>query len=88
MIKGTTKSGFKYTLYDDKLDDYELFEMMCEIDLGNTTIIPRMANRLLGEKQMNRLKEHLRTEHGNVSTTLVSNEITEILNGAKALKNS
>lgn len=88
MIKGTTKSGFKYMLREDKLDDYELFEMLCEIDLGKKELMPRMSIRLLGEKQMNRLKEHLRDKNGTVSTTMVANEVTEILNGSKALKNS
>lgn len=88
MIKGTTKSGFKYTLYDDKLDDYELLETLCEIDRGDVTLVPKMANQLLGEKQMSRLKDHVRNERGSVSATKMMDEISQIFYGAKALKNS
>lgn len=88
MIKGTTKSGFKYMLYDDKLDDYELLETLCEIDRGDVTLVPKMANQLLGEKQMSRLKDHVRNERGSVSATKMMDEISQIFNGVKALKNS
>ena len=32
MIKGTTKSGFDYTVQEEALDDYELLEELREID--------------------------------------------------------
>mgnify|MGYP000668221215 CR=1 FL=1 len=34
MIKGTTKSGFNYTIQEGALDDYELLEELREIDKG------------------------------------------------------
>ena len=32
MLKGTTKSGFKYEIKEETLNDYELFELISEVD--------------------------------------------------------
>lgn len=45
MMTGTTKSGFRYELQDEAMDDYELLEMLCDIDNGNTSLITTAAKR-------------------------------------------
>ena len=52
MIKGVTSTGFEYQLCEDKLDDYELLEMLCDIDNGKTSLLTPMARQLLGEEQL------------------------------------
>lgn len=87
MKTGTTSSGFAYSLEDDVLDDYELLEMLCEIDEGKNSLIIKVAKQLLGEKQLESLKEHVRNEKGKVSVLKMSEEISQILNGDEEGKN-
>lgn len=87
MLRGKTESGFEYELDDDVLDDYELLEMFCKIDEGETNLTTKMVNMLLGEEQKERLKNHVRAKSGRVSARRLLVEVTEILNSTKEGKN-
>lgn len=84
---GTTESGFQYTLPPDAIDDYELLEDLCDIDNGDISKIPIIARRLLGDAQLEALKNHVRKKNGRVSATKMVEEITQIFNGSQ-VKNS
>lgn len=86
MIKGTTKSGFKFEVQDETLNDYELFEMISVVD-GNPLILPRLVARLLGEEQKNNLINHVRGENGIAPLDKVGDEVKEIFE-TKPVKNS
>ena len=86
MLKGTTKSGFKYEVQDEALNDYELFELISEVD-ENPLILPKLILKLLGEKQKNNLITHVKKEHGTAPLDVVSNEVMEIFKN-KPIKNS
>lgn len=88
MIKGKTESGFSYSVSEAALDDWELLEDLIRMDGGDVIAIGRVLDRLLGEKQKAKLKEHLRGENGRVSATAIINEVTEIFKGVKKGKNS
>jgi len=88
MITGKTESGFEYKLDDEVLDDYELLETLCDIDNGNNSLITKVARQVLGENQLNALKEHLRNDSGRVPASKMTEEITQIFKGAKTGKNS
>lgn len=87
MITGKTSSGFDFHLDEEKTDDYEFLEMVCEIDNGKVSLIPKMAIQLLGKEQMDALKEHVRDSKGMVSASKISDEIGEIMIRSK-IKNS
>lgn len=87
MLKGKTKSGFEFEVTDDTLNDYQLLEILSEVD-GNPLLVPKLVKVLLGEAQKKKLMEHLRTEKGNVPTEAVSTEIMEIFESGNKLKNS
>lgn len=87
MITGTTKSGFDYSIGDEALDDYELLEDLSDIDQGDIFKITIVARRILGEEQLQALKEHIRNEKGRVSAEKMGDEINQILN-VKTVKNS
>lgn len=87
MITGKTESGFEYKLEDDATDDYELLEILIDIDKGNYIGITDMVERLLGNEQKEKLKEHLRKENGKISTKQMLKEIMEIFKGSKEGKN-
>lgn len=82
MTKGITKTGFKFTLLDEVLDDMELLELVSEVD-DNPLLLPKLIERLLGRKQKKRLYDHCRDEKGRVSSTRVSNELEEIFSKTK-----
>lgn len=87
MITGKTSSGFDFHLDEEKTDDYEFLEMVCEIDNGKVSLIPKMAIQLLGKDQMDALKEHVRDSDGKVSARKIADEIGEIMANSK-VKNS
>ena len=86
MIKGTTKSGFKYEIEKERLNNYELIETIVELDT-NPLIITKTVDLLLGKEQTKRLKDHLRTESGLVPLDKISDEVTEIFQNQSATKN-
>ena len=87
MITGTTSTGFAFELEDDVFDDYELLEVLKEIDEGNEEHVVTMVDILLGEVQKKLLKEHVRNEKGKVSVTRIMEEVTEIFNLCNEGKN-
>lgn len=88
MLKGTTESGFEYEISDETLDDYELLEELAEIDSGNMGKLPEVVEDILGTEQKEMLKKHIKGEYGRVSISNMLKELTQILNGNKAGKNS
>lgn len=86
-LDGTTESGFQYTIQPDAIDDYELLEDLCDIDNGDASKITIAARRLLGDTQLEALKDHVRNENGRVPATKMVEEITQIFNESK-VKNS
>ena len=87
MIKGRTESGFEYELDDSVMDDYELLELLTDINKGDARRIVDVAGKLLGLEQKDRLKEHIRGKEGRVSTKAMWQELLEVLQGANG-KNS
>ena len=87
MVTGATESGFVYELEEESLDDYELLENLCDIDNGDVTKLVTMARRLLGEEQLESLKDHVRNEKGRVSMEKMGEEISQIIGGDHTGKN-
>ncbi len=88
MIKGKTSSGFEYELDDDVLDDYELLEMLCDVDKGNTSLVVDAVKKLLSPEQEKNLREHARSKKGRVSAKKMIEELGEILASGNTGKNS
>lgn len=87
MIKGSTTSGFNYQIEKERLNNYELLEIIGELDT-NPLVIGTIVKLLLGEEQTTQLKEHIRTEDGYVPVDLMTTEITEIFQNQSETKNS
>ena len=69
------------------MDDYDFLEILCKIDDGDTALTVKMVDMLLGEKQKEELKNHLRTENGRVSAKKMLAEVMEIFRATKEGKN-
>lgn len=86
MLKGKTETGFSYEVSDESLNDYELVEVLAEVDT-NPLLLPKLVDKLLGKEQKKKLLDHLRTEDGKVPIDAVSAEIMDIFQNGK-IKNS
>lgn len=86
MIKGQTESGFQYEISPNIQNDYEIVEMLGEIEESPLLLSP-LVKRILGNDQMNELKEHIRDEDGLVGTKAMMKEIQDIFTGAREIKN-
>lgn len=87
MIKGITQSGFNYEIEESIVDDYEILEMLETLD-DDTLSLVRIVKRMLGKEQTERLKEHIRTEEGFVSTVEMTDELVDIFTNQNEIKNS
>lgn len=76
IIKGKTKTGFEYTIERKRLNNYELVEMLTELD-DNPLLLPKILKLLLG-KQNEALKDHVRDEEGLVDLERMNEEIVDI----------
>lgn len=88
MLKGETKSGFKFEIDESIADDLELLEDIAKAD-KDVSAFPGVLEKILGIDQKAALYEHLRGENGRVSTKAAVGEFTEIMNIAgEETKNS
>lgn len=87
MITGKTKSGFEFEISKERLNNYELLELIGELE-ENPLALSKVVVLLLGKEQTQQLKDHLRTEDGIVPSEKMSAEITEIFQSQSATKNS
>ena len=77
MLKGTTKSGFKFEIDDKHLGNYELLEAISDVE-DSPLALPRVIKLLLGDSKAKALKNHVRDDEGFVSADKLSAEIMEI----------
>ena len=87
MLQGKTKSGFSFAVDEEILDDYDMLEMLCKIDEGQTSLTIKMVNTLLGEEQKEKLKSHVKEKCGRVSAKVLLAEVMEIFSATKEGKN-
>lgn len=85
MIKGETRTGFKFEIEDKRLNNYELLEALSEVD-ENPLVLPRVIKLLLGESKAKALKNHVRDDEGFVSSEQLSDEIKDIFESQKLKK--
>lgn len=86
MLKGTTKSGFRYEINENIGDDYELLKLITKVEQDGTLIFD-LTDKLLGVKQAANLEKFLKKRDGYVSTQKIIKEVTEIFNSQAMLKN-
>lgn len=77
VLKGRTSSGFYYKIRYSRLNDFELLDIMSEVD-DNPLLLPKVVTKLLGKEQKKRLYAHLRTPEGNVPVDKIELELKDI----------
>lgn len=84
-LVGVTKSGFEYSIPKKNLNNYELVEVLGEVDT-NPLYLPKVLKLLLGKEQTQKLKNHLRDDDGIVDTDKMTAELEDIFKAQKKLK--
>ncbi|WP_276907161.1 hypothetical protein [Faecalibaculum rodentium] len=74
-----TQSGFEYTLDRDYSKDWEMMEMLMDVESNPLKLIP-IVKQVLGPEQYPRLKEHCRKD-GVVDAEMITEELMEIIAG-------
>ena len=74
----TTKSGFKCKIDDVVLDDMELVDAMAKAQGEDPLQITVVIDKILGEKNKEKLYDHLRAKNGRVPIEATANEVVEI----------
>ena len=92
MITGKTKSGFSFEIDERALHDVTLYSLIGLYDDGTeiqkVTILPKLANFLLGEKGYESLEKHLRKKNDGFCTMEdIQAELMQILSANKETKN-
>lgn len=84
-LVGVTKSGFTYAIPVKNLNNYELVEVLGEVD-ENPLLLPKVLKLLLGKEQTEKLKNHLRDADGIIDTEKMSVELEDIFKAQEKLK--
>ncbi len=85
--KKKTSTGFIYSINENVLNNFELLELFAEVD-KNPLLLPKVLTMILGKDGKQALYDHVRLEDGTVPADKISNELLEIINGSKEVKNS
>ena len=84
-LVGVTKSGFSYKVPKNNLNNYELIEVLAEME-ENPLLFPKVLKMVLGKKQTEKLKNYLREKDGTISTEKMNAELEDIFEAQKRLK--
>lgn len=87
MLRGKTKSGFKFEIDKDVLDDWELLELLEKIDSGDVSVMPKAITFLLGDRQYQNLKKFIKKRDGKIKITTMVEEFNQIMTAQKETKN-
>lgn len=83
-IRGVTSTGFAFEITKERLENYELLEVIAEVDT-NPAVLPKVVKLMLGDKSED-LKNHVRTVDGIVPLDKMGAEISEIFTSQNQLK--
>lgn len=87
MTKGVTRSGFAFEIDEGITDDWDAIELLSDITEGKLGALFAFGKLLLGDEQLNALKEHVRGEGKRVSMQTMSAEMMEIFTSLNNAKN-
>lgn len=84
MLKGKTKTGFQYEFDEKILKNYELVELLAEVD-DDPLVLPKIFKMLLGDR-VEELKDHVRDSDGVVDIEKMLTEFQDIFSTQVELK--
>ncbi|KAA9238575.1 MULTISPECIES: hypothetical protein [Aerococcus] len=86
MIKGVTKTGFRYSFDERILKDFRTLRLFREVD-KNPLYTPDLVDAILGKKQAEALVNHVAKRNGGFALDeKVGAELADILRNTKVKK--
>lgn len=84
MLTGVTRSGFEYTITDDRLNNMELIDALTDFDETDDNgekaiVMSKVCRLLLGKEQKKALYDFIREPEGNVAIDKVLGEVMSII---------
>lgn len=76
-------NGFEVTVDENGLDDWEILEILCDLDEGKFGKMPKVFTALLGEEQFAALKKYLKEKDGKVRISAMQDALGEIFSTLK-----
>lgn len=86
IIRGITKSGFRFSVGSEVFKDMEMLELIGEVD-DNPILMPKLLEKMFGKKQKDNLYDFVRDDKGSVPVEKISEIVKDIFE-SKELKNS
>ena len=87
-MKGITKTGFEFEIDPKVLDDWDILDLLGELQSGNLLVAPKFVRAILGDEEAKKLIDHCRTKNGKAPTQPVLDEIFDIFSQLNEGKNS
>jgi len=76
-------NGFELEVDKNGLDDWEILEILCDLDKGKFGKMPEVFTGLMGEEQYNALKAYLKEKDGKVKISAMQEVLAEIFDTLK-----
>ena len=87
-ITGKTDQGFEFKIDVDLFDDWELVEILGEVDENKIWRLSRGFEILLGKDGFEKLKDNLLEKQGRIKTSALFKEFNDIFTSNQKTKNS
>ena len=71
-------NGFEVQVDEQTLHDWEVVELICELENGNSTKLPALVAAILGEDQKKGLVAHIKAEKGRCTVEDMAAAMVEI----------
>lgn len=78
MVKGKTRTGFKFTCDGRLMHNVEFLEEFAAVQKGDGLEVFDLIRRILGEDQKKALYDHIRDEEGIVPLEAMKEELSDI----------
>lgn len=78
-IEGVTKTGFRYHVSREAMDDMEIIDLLAELEDDKITAIPKLIEKLLGPKQKEALYDHCKNKQNRIPSSRIMNELKDIM---------
>lgn len=78
MVKGITKTGFEYLINEELVKDARFLELFAKIQGGESMLVFKLIERMLGEVQKSKLYDHCQDETGMVPLDALTAEVLDI----------
>ena len=76
-------NGFELEIDENGFDDWEILEILCDLDNGKFGTMPKVFTGIMGEDQYNALKAYLKETEGKVKISSMQKVLAEIFDTLK-----